>query len=412
MKRPLMLAASAIFIIVGTTVAILYARGFRPDVIQGTLQPTGILVATSDPDGAQVFINGHLTTATNNTMNLTPGDYDIKIVKDGYAPWEKRVKIQKEVVFKTNAFLFPTVPDLRPITFTGAKKPLLSPDGQKIVFAIPASPASTSGNPQTPSGKPGVWILDMTGSPLPFSNNLRQIAKSLYLDFSNSTFEWSPDSKQILASVGKNHYLLDDDRLNDSPSDITARMDLIRNDWASELKLQKQALVAKIPLEVAKIATLSATNLSFSPDGTKILYTATASATIPPIITPGLPSANPTTEDRSVKPNKIYTYDTKEDKNFYIMDAPPVADKKTPAKETPQSANFLSWFPSSRHLLSIEKDKIQIMEYDGTNKAVVYAGPFENSFVFAYPNWGKLVILTTFNQSSGIFPNLYAINLR
>ncbi|MEK7112166.1 MAG: hypothetical protein AAB875_02460, partial [Patescibacteria group bacterium] len=38
-----------------------YARGYRFDRKTLTFNPTGLLLAKSDPDGAQVFINGELT---------------------------------------------------------------------------------------------------------------------------------------------------------------------------------------------------------------------------------------------------------------------------------------------------------------------------------------------------------------
>ena len=74
---------------------IAYARGVRVDIKSKKLETTGLLVATSIPDGATVFIDDHLTTATNTTINLTPNDYSVKIAKEGYLPWQKKLKIQK-----------------------------------------------------------------------------------------------------------------------------------------------------------------------------------------------------------------------------------------------------------------------------------------------------------------------------
>jgi hypothetical protein len=45
------------------------------------------------------------------------------------------------------------------------------------------------------------------------------------------------------------------------------------------------------------------------------MYTATASATLPPILTSPLPGSNSTDEIRAIKPGGIYTYDRKEDRN-------------------------------------------------------------------------------------------------
>jgi len=58
-----------------TSLVVLYARGYRLGFGKGTpsLAKTGILHAVSNPKGAQVYINDHLTSATDNSINLTPG---------------------------------------------------------------------------------------------------------------------------------------------------------------------------------------------------------------------------------------------------------------------------------------------------------------------------------------------------
>src|SRR3989344_7346377 len=118
---------------------------------------TLILVATSDPNGASVLINGTLKTATNNSLNLQPDNYDITLQLDGYSPWQKTIPIKQEEVFKTNAFLFPKVPNLTPLTLTGATNPVLSPDQSKIVYSVASASAQ----------KNGLWILDMGRSNIP-----------------------------------------------------------------------------------------------------------------------------------------------------------------------------------------------------------------------------------------------------
>src|SRR5579872_4633376 len=91
-----------LFILFGTFIAILYGRGYRFGLDGGRpdIAGTGILVVTSEPNGASVFVNGHLTTATDNTINLAPGNYEVRIEKDGYMPWSKKIVVQKEIVSK------------------------------------------------------------------------------------------------------------------------------------------------------------------------------------------------------------------------------------------------------------------------------------------------------------------------
>ena len=73
-------------LILVTIGVVLYGRGYRFSFDNGRadLAGTGLLVATSSPDGAQVFINDHLTTATDNTINLSPGEYNVRIVKKDF----------------------------------------------------------------------------------------------------------------------------------------------------------------------------------------------------------------------------------------------------------------------------------------------------------------------------------------
>ena len=86
-----------VFLVMGTTLAILYAKGYRFNFLSGkpTVSKTGLLVTTSIPDGAAVFVNGALKTATNNTLDLAPGQYTITISKDGYFSWKKMWRSKK-----------------------------------------------------------------------------------------------------------------------------------------------------------------------------------------------------------------------------------------------------------------------------------------------------------------------------
>src|SRR3989344_5322587 len=90
----------ATVLLTGTAIAIFYARGYRlsPENGKTFVAGTGLLVATSTPDGAKVLVNGKLLTATNNTINLPPGSYNVKIAKDGYFPWKKEIIVEKEIV--------------------------------------------------------------------------------------------------------------------------------------------------------------------------------------------------------------------------------------------------------------------------------------------------------------------------
>ncbi|MBI4099555.1 PEGA domain-containing protein [Candidatus Microgenomates bacterium] len=396
-RRNLFIFLTVFLLAVVTVLVILLARGYQLDLKTAKLAPTGILVVTSDPDGAQVYINGKLTTATNNTINLAPGKYSVKIAKEGFTPWEKQVAIKPEEVFKTSAYLFPNLPELRPLTLTGAKNPSLSPDNTKVTYTV--SSASAERN--------GVWIVDMSRPSLPagiFSAaaDFRQIYQSTStLPLSDTTFLWSPDGKEVIASTSSRvNYLLETDRINLAPTLLSPTLlTQTLTPWRQLEDTRYQAQISKLPVALGLTLASSAAKLQFSPDENKIFYQATAAAMVPTTLTTYLPGTNPTPEVRTIQPGNFYVYDLKEDRNYEIENC----KLKTVT---------CVWFPSSRHLLVYSKTEIAVMESDGTNRSLIYAGPFSPGVVFSWPNWSKIVILTSLNSPAGVGENLYTINLR
>ena len=155
------------------------------------------------------------------------------------------------------------------------------------------------------------------------------------------------------------------------------------------------------------------------------MYTATASATLAKNLIPLPPQVSDQPETRMLEPDKIYVYDLKEDKNFAISKVNN-SDKNISVKLSKSAARLnyieeqysplglqsIQWFPSSKHLIDVGKDKIVILEYDSQNRATVYAGPFQNSFVYPWPDGSKLIIITNLNPDSSLPPNMYAIDLK
>src|SRR6185295_8893963 len=94
-----------------------------------------LLVANSDPNGAQIIIDGQLNSATNATIPLPEGSYDVVIKKESYINWEKKVSIKNGVVTEIDPSLFPQAAALNPLTFGGAISPQVSDDYSKILYA-------------------------------------------------------------------------------------------------------------------------------------------------------------------------------------------------------------------------------------------------------------------------------------
>lgn len=386
-----------LLVFLGTLAAGKFASGYRLDLSGRRLNPTGLLAVTSEPKGALVFVNDKLKTATDDALSLPPGDYLIKITKEGFFPWQKNLKIKKGLVTKTEAFLFPQVPDLKPLTFSEAKNPQISPDGSRLLYLTPL-----------PDLEAGLWTIDLTDFLFSLGRSPKQIGKSTSLfDFGKAKISWSPDSRQILVEFAQsqNKYLLDPGQYNPAGAlvNITESLPAVQKRWFTEEKLKEEARLKKLPEKLIEILDKKTNGLVFSPDNTKILYTATASAEIPEKLIPPLPATSTQKENRKLEPDKIYVYDIKEDKNFLV----PV-----PAKE-------VNWFTTSRHLFWIEKDspvggqdKVVICEYDGTNQKTIYQGPFITPYVFAAPGANRFLILARIELEKDTRPNLYAVTLR
>lgn len=402
MKKELLIPLSILlFLFVGTMLVVAYGRGYRIGFGQGKpeLSGTGLLVATSSPNGASVFINGHLTTATDSTVNLSPGDYTVRIVKEGYFPWEKKLKIQKEVVAKAEALLFPVSPKLEGITASGVKNPTLDPSASRIAHTVASESAR----------KNGVYILDMTNRPiLTLQSASTQIADDTSDLLSEAWLLWSPDGQELIASVSaklgvQTTYLLKASGFNENPKDITATLPVVQNTWENDRLEKEKSRRSGLKKDLQKLIADNFNIIAWSPDETKILYEASQSAELPLIIKPPLIGTNSTPQERAIKKDSVYVYDIKEDKNFKILSAS--------ARPKPESELTLQWFPDSKHLIYVEEKKINILEYDGANKTTIYAGPFVDNYVFPWPNGSKLVILTNLGNEN-IPPNLYTIGLK
>jgi hypothetical protein len=401
MKKLIIPILIVLFLLAGTVIVVLLGRGYGLN-LNGNgpiLSGTGLLVATSSPDGAQVIINGHLTTATDNTINLAPGDYNVKIYKEGYFPWEKNIVVKKEVVSKADALLFPTAPQLVSITNVGVLNPVIDPSLSKIAYAVASQSAV----------KNGVYVLDMSVRPiLTLQNASSQIVQDVSNAFSASTFVWSPDSAQILATVSKGEiatkYILDTNTLNQSPQDVTETIDSVNTSWQNMQADKNTAQLNSLPKNLRTVVAGDFNILQWSADETKILYQASQSANLPLIINPALIGTDSTPQVRNIVKGEVYVYDIKEDRNYLILSALPTGNFAS--GELP-----IMWYPDSKHLVYVHDGRIDMMEYDAGNQTTVYAGPFVDDYVFPWPDATQLVILTNLGNPN-IAPNLYTIGLK
>lgn len=390
-----------ILIVAGTVGAILYAQGYRFSPNNGKiLQGTGLLVLTSTPEGASVYINDHLTTATNNTINLTPGTYSIRIEKDGYFAWKKQIDIKEEEVSQANATLFPNASKLDPLTTTGTSNVTVDDTNSMIAYTVSSASARS---------KNGIYLLNMNSRPIiPIGGLTTQLADDSIGDFTNTQLTFSPDGNQLLASVSAGidgsttDYLLSTQSFNNTPQDITTILSQTESDWQHLDNLQYTHTINSLPNKLRSPAKRYFGNLQLSPEEDKILYTASASGNLKTIIVPPLKGVDSTPEHRNLVKGNVYVYDIKEDRNYLIYDAESNKDKPAP---------HYIWHPDSDHLIYSQDSRINIEEYDGQNNTTVYAGPFDPHFLSVWPDGSYIVFLPYFN-APGTPPNLYRLSLK
>ncbi|MFZ2202338.1 MAG: PEGA domain-containing protein [Microgenomates group bacterium] len=427
-----------LFLAGGTALAIQFAKGYRPNLAQLALNGTGLLSVTSYPKNAQVFINDRLTTVTDDTLNLSPGEYQVKIIKTGFHPWIKTVSIKPELVSSTDARLFPSIPSLTPLTFYQVSSPLLSPDGSKLLYILTNSPFSQDN---------GVYVLSLANSIFP-GNQISQIADLSTFDYTQAALVWSPDGSQILALIHDTakiiaSHLLNPRNLNQAKNltDTTFRLPLLLNQWQDQQKSINLTNLARFPEFIQKVASESAVNVYFSPDREKILYTAIKDLEIPEnLADKAVPSINPSPQNRKLEAGKTYVYDLKEDSNYLISEAK--YDSKTaqpliidgtiatpPAKEPsqltslltqinllrgaydPHTTQNLGWYTTNRHLIITNGEGVSLVEYDDSNPTSIIPTQVEQGLAVPSPDGTHLIILSNLNQQTNV-ANLISLDLK
>ncbi len=347
---------------------VFYARGYRPD---GTkIQATGVVSIKSSPDGAQVYIDGESKGSTNLDLpNLKPGKYVIKITKNGFSVWEKEIEVKKEAVNKIEAVLFPISPTLRALTFSGVVNPVISPNGEKIVFSVTESEENA-----------GIWILNLSTSPLPafFTKDLEKLAGDEEENvYSSSSYEFSPTGGQLLVTMkdGKRFLLFESLSENQNPKEVTLDIEKIREGWEKDRSVSEKNSLEKLGVEALVLAE-TLTNLQFSAkkdkfigsnaDGTSVLF-----------------DSNP-----GLAPNQ--------DSAIYKL---------------PKAKKYL-WFPDGEHLIIVNEGSISIMDADTKNNVTIYTGDFDPGLIIPWPDGSRIVITTSLNTSVRKTPDFYAIELR
>jgi len=377
-----------ILILLGITVVLyIYTSGYRLKKDTNNkidFTKTGMVSAKSIPEGATVYLDGNLATATNDTISgVEPGTHNLKIFKKGFVEWKKDIEVYKELVTDITAVLISQSPRLEPLTNTGAKSLNISPSLTKLTYF------------SKDETEPGVWVIPLSGGGLSLFRTTPTVVlkDTKTTKYSNAdTIQWSPDEKQLLVSgtapSAKNniYYLVD---INTNTAQTTTTPNLILKQWDQTLTQKRTDAIAKldIPESIKQIALASKT--VWSPDEKKFLYT--------------------------VQNGNSLEY------RVYNLEKPiPIGEKVenlvfTTAAKDPQPR--ITWYADSFHLILVEGDVmkngrgvISLIRIDGTNKTEVYNNTLYSDLVFSSPGGDKLIILTSFK--SGGQTDLYTVSIR
>jgi len=193
-RRIIMFSFIAAFFILAPTL-IFYASGYRLDINRFKILKTGTLyVEAEDIKEAQLFINDlkheHEFNEKQFIYNLFPGEYNIKLIKEGYYSWENKATIQSSLTtFARDIILFKkevplqiingTIPDLN-----------LSPDWQKIIY-LSKTDSFTEIYYYNIDKKDSILLYR-----LPKNNQ-------------NISIKWAASSKKILLSIDQEHLVFD-----------------------------------------------------------------------------------------------------------------------------------------------------------------------------------------------------------
>lgn len=419
-----------------------YARGYRLNFARQEVTSTGILVATSSPDAAKIYINGTLYGVTNSNITLPPGDYHVELKKEGYSTWATDLKLKGELVMRADGIIFPQNPSLSPLTSLGIVKAFYYEKSNNVILL------ADSGEPiNTPTelAKDGIYYLDNARRQLSLFNPLKLlVAKRLFptgADFKNATIVMSPDQKEMLFDVSNRTYLLSTTEETTDLIDVTKSRAAVLAVWKSKQEADLKKVLETFKKPFPMIASTSFDIISFSPDQTKILYVAKQSVSIPKILIPGLVSVNQRPQTRSIEPGRLYVYDKKEDTNYEITPPQSISELLSTIPEVPETlpttrvnplptrlttitlpttdtnqklstlASKLIWYPDSKHIIMRETNKITIVDYDNSNKQTVYSGPIESDFI-SITSDGRLLILANLNPQTNKLPDVYAVGIR
>ncbi|HBR80121.1 MAG: hypothetical protein UX09_C0052G0003 [Candidatus Uhrbacteria bacterium GW2011_GWE2_45_35] len=206
--------------LIAAPLVVFYTAGYRLNFEQMSLVKTGLFYLSTNPKGATVILDdkniGRETTAI--LKNILPGEYLVRLEKEGYLPWEKKLEIKEnETTFVQKAILFsstePTLKIAGPFLLSA-----LDQTGENLAFALTE----------------GSWVEI-------WSQNLASDEKKLLLRLSKNSFDklnlsWLAGNDHLLlvkeTRAGLETWLTIDQNGKSQTADET-----LKNEWLSDNQL-------------------------------------------------------------------------------------------------------------------------------------------------------------------------------
>jgi hypothetical protein len=267
--------------------------------------------------------------------------------------------------------------------------------------------------------KDGIYVFDQSKRPFSLFPPLKLLILKKNLpadiDLLDSNVVFSPDYKEGIFEFRKGGvvqvaYDMSFDSEVTNPFDVTTSTSSLIAAWEDERNQEAIKILEALPKDMRPVASDSFHIISFSPDKTKFLYNVTVPVKLPTILKPPLISADQETETRDLAVGDLYIYDIKEDKNFQLNVNP--ADFAVKDEDwLPNIENYIIWYPDSTHLVLNELKQISTVEYDNTNRQVVYSGPHEERFLNVNVD-GQLLVLANLNPLTNKSPDVYVVGIR
>ncbi|HHY19823.1 MAG TPA: PEGA domain-containing protein [Firmicutes bacterium] len=165
-----------------------------------SLKSYGTLIVNSDPDNAEVYIEGLKTTIselfTPLTLNLQPGTYTIKVHKNGYKPYEDQVVIVKNNITTVSVNL----EQLDPAIEHGSLTLITDLDGASIWFGNNFYGYTIADTSQVIQLEPGLYTLRITKGSVDYSQNIE------ILSGVNFMLELELNPKEYSVNIGADSY--------------------------------------------------------------------------------------------------------------------------------------------------------------------------------------------------------------